>query len=460
MLLLLQEGNGGQPQPGPSHRPDIPQVLQYKIRKKSERTYAKNAAVDRTYQVKIDEEHHGERLEDIREGLHQMFHQVLQEARGNLAGNDLGRVVIQHDGLHDPIVIPLQPWDQLNADVVMGTIEKVLNSNQNLTVDESMDISIGSVDLPKGSGGSNIRITKIKGKGNSLQLKTSIVTIKNDDQLCLARAIGVGWAKYRRCTPEEWKEITKTRGKKSNLQLVLEHHKVPESYFKKLRAKQRDEQRQLAVAISQLAGVPMDRPASLNDIEAFEEVLGVRVMVVSARLGNKFITSPSSDEQSCIYVYLVDYEHYHSITSITGFFCCNYFCKSCLKHYDHKEKHQCDTSCIICKTDKCPKTDTPVKCKDCNMDCRSEKCHEKHKQVPVHKKGKFKGKRSGPSQCEKWWKCLTCYKVVRTDKRKKEAHECGEYYCKSCETYVMDDHLCYLRSIPPKEEFIPKFIFF
>ena len=460
MLLLLQEGNGGQPQPGPSHRPDIPQGLQYNIRKKSERTYAKNAAVDRTYQVKIDEEHHGERLEDIREGLHQMFHHVLQEARGNLAGNDLGRVVIQHDVLHDPIVIPLQPWDQLNADVVMGTIEKVLNSNQNLTVDESMDISIGSVDLPKGSGGSNLRITKIKGKNNSLELKKSIVTIKNDDQLCLARAIGVSWAKYRRCTPEEWKEITKTRGKKSNLQLVLEHHKVPESYFKHLRAKQRDEQRRLAVAISQLAGIPMDRPASLNDIEAFEEVLGVRVMVVSARLGNKFITSPSSDEQPCIYVYLVDDEHYHSITSITGFFCCNYFCKSCLKHYDHKEKHQCDTSCIICKTDKCPKTDTPVKCKDCNMDCRSEKCHEKHKQVPVHKKGKFKGKRSGPSQCEKWWKCLTCYKVVRTDKRKKEAHECGEYYCKSCATYVMDDHLCYLRSIPPKEEFIPKFIFF
>ena len=161
LLLLLQEGNGGDPQPGPSHRPNIPQGLQYNIQKKSERTYAKNAAVDRTYQVKIDEEHHGERLEDIREGLHQMFYHVLQEARGNLAGNDLGRVVSQHDGLHDPIVIPLQPWDQLNADVVMGTIEKVLNSNQNLTVDESMDISIGSVDLPKGSGGSNLRITKI-----------------------------------------------------------------------------------------------------------------------------------------------------------------------------------------------------------------------------------------------------------------------------------------------------------
>ena len=103
--------------------------------------------VDRTYQVKVAEYHHGERLEDIRDGLHQMFDQVLNEARGDFAGNDLGCVMIQHEGLHDPIVIPLQPWDQLKADVVMGTIGKVLNSNQNLSVDESLDISIGSVDL-------------------------------------------------------------------------------------------------------------------------------------------------------------------------------------------------------------------------------------------------------------------------------------------------------------------------
>ena len=72
----------------------FPQGLQYNIRKKSEQTYAKNAAVDRTYQVKVDERHHGERIEDIREGLHQMFHHILQEARVNLAGNDLGCVVI------------------------------------------------------------------------------------------------------------------------------------------------------------------------------------------------------------------------------------------------------------------------------------------------------------------------------------------------------------------------------
>ena len=162
------------------------------------------------------------------------------------------------------------------------------------------------------------------------------------------------------------------------------------------------QQGQLAEALCQLAGVPTDRPASLNDIEAFEEVLGVRVMEVSARLGNKFITSPSTDERPCIYVYLVDDDHYHAITSITGFFCNAYFCKSYLKHYSNRDRHACDTKCIVCKTDNCPKTDSPVKCQDCNMDCRSEKkYYQKHKQPPVHKKGKFKGKPSGLSQCKK-----------------------------------------------------------
>ena len=119
----------------------------------------------------MDEYYHGESLEDIRDGLHQMSDHVLNEAQGDLAGNDFRRVIIQHEGLHDSIVIPLRPWDQLNADVVIGTIEKVLNNNQNLSVDEGFDITIGSVDLPKGSGGPGRRITKIKGKNNSLQSK-------------------------------------------------------------------------------------------------------------------------------------------------------------------------------------------------------------------------------------------------------------------------------------------------
>lgn len=93
------------------------------------------------------------------------------------------------------------------------------------------------------------------------------------------------------------------------------------------------------------------------------------------------------------------------------------------------------------------------------MTDRSEECYDKHLEEPVHKKGKFKGKPSGLSQCEKYWKCPTCYKVIRTGKRKKEADKCAEYLCNSCEQYVMEGHLYYLRSIPAKEHYSSKYIF-
>ena len=123
-----------------------------------------------------------------------MFEDILDEAPGDLAGNDLGCVVIFHDELQDPIVVPLQLWDRLNVDVVIGQIEKVLNSHQELAMNESFEITIGTINLPKGSG-KRRPITSLKGDKNSIQIKKSIVTIDNDDQLCMARAIGVGWAK-------------------------------------------------------------------------------------------------------------------------------------------------------------------------------------------------------------------------------------------------------------------------
>jgi hypothetical protein len=67
-----------------------------------------------------------------------MFEDVLEEPQGNFAGNDLGRVVIHHQGLHDPIIVPLQPLDELKANKIMEIIEIVLNSNQNLSIDDSI----------------------------------------------------------------------------------------------------------------------------------------------------------------------------------------------------------------------------------------------------------------------------------------------------------------------------------
>ena len=65
-----------QPQPGSSND------IWYNIRKKSERKYAKNKAMDRTYEIKIDERHYGQSISGIQRGLEQLFENVLNETGG------------------------------------------------------------------------------------------------------------------------------------------------------------------------------------------------------------------------------------------------------------------------------------------------------------------------------------------------------------------------------------------
>lgn len=100
----------------------------------------------------------------------------------------------------------------------------MLNSKQDLNINESFEIDVDSIDLPR--GGARRRITNIHGQKNFLKFQISVGTIQNEDQLCMARAIGV---KLHRCTPDEWKYIP--RQGKSNLDLVLDHSKVSLSYY-------------------------------------------------------------------------------------------------------------------------------------------------------------------------------------------------------------------------------------
>ena len=80
-----QIGGGGSSQ-DPLEKP-------YYIWKKDTRTFKKNMARDTTFKVKFNEQWRGgEKLLDIHNKLHDMFDDLLSEARGHDA--DLGRVVI------------------------------------------------------------------------------------------------------------------------------------------------------------------------------------------------------------------------------------------------------------------------------------------------------------------------------------------------------------------------------
>lgn len=85
---------------------------------------------------------------DIYDYLHNMLDDVLSQARGSDA--DLGRVVLSHPKSNNAIVVPLQSWENLNSDTVMSEITKVLNSNENIPVDDHLLVTVGSISMMKG----------------------------------------------------------------------------------------------------------------------------------------------------------------------------------------------------------------------------------------------------------------------------------------------------------------------
>lgn len=135
-----------------------------------------------------------------------MFEDVLTKAKGG--EQDLGRVIIRHPELNHPIVVPLDKWSNINTNTVMSAVENVLNSDQSLSLSESMEVVIGNISVPKGSG--RVHITQLTGPHSSIALKRSMLRVVNDDHLCLATAIGRCFVKLCKIvTFDEFKQLTK-----------------------------------------------------------------------------------------------------------------------------------------------------------------------------------------------------------------------------------------------------------
>lgn len=184
---------------------------------------------------------------DIPTKLHEMFDDLLSEARGHDA--DLGRVVLSHPSLNNPIVVPLQSWENLNADVVMSEITKVLNSNESLPVDENLLVTIGSIDLPKGGGKPRkLPVTSLFGPKNSLQRKRSLFHVENDNNLCMAISIGLCFLKTcKKVDSDVWKDLVR-EDSGTMLDHVIKHHTVTQSYYDNiLKTQRKKKQTELAM---------------------------------------------------------------------------------------------------------------------------------------------------------------------------------------------------------------------
>lgn len=109
-------------------------------------------------------------------------------------------------------------------------------------------------------------------------------------------------------------------------------------------------------------------------------------------------------------------------------------------HFDVIGKHECETTCDVCCSDKCRLSDRQMSCRLCRHLCRNLACFQRH----AARKEK-RGKDTEKSMCEKIYKCTSYSKVFETAIRRPTDQFSFEWKCPNCQEYQLGQDLCYQR---------------
>ena len=250
--------------------------------------------------------------------------------------------------------------------------------------------------------------------------KRAVITIKNEDELCCARAI---------VTMRAWchrEEDYMTTRRWENLR-----HGYPVQGVE-------------ARELHRLAGVP-EGPCGLEELAKFQEALGTtyRLLVMSFSYPFMLIfKGPPAPHDICL---LKADTHYNGCTSFNGFINRGYYCVECEKGYDHEEArhHSCrGRVCKSCDRKTCPDyrigTQPTTRCPKCNCLFFGAACLSFH---------------SSGDSCGKFRTCPYCQSVYGFNPKKR--HVCGMAKCPSCEEFVqVSTPKCYIQPVnvnPPAE---------
>ena len=292
--------------------------------------------------------------------------------------------------------------EKLTSERILAEIERVVQSNQEFRLDDSVSVNIVHVEMPRGGTGKKRREINLD---KYLTNKRSIVRIQNTDGICLARALVVAIAKLE--NDQQYKTITNSNS--STLQTRLAHE------------------------LHEKCNVPIAE-CGLSEVKQFQTHLTeYQINIVSKEHQNSIIfAGPEAAKR--VYLYCHD-NHYDVITSMPAFFARKMYCHTCKKGYDKITDHLCGESCKSCRFQNCPIISW-VYCEDCMRYFRSQECYNRHKETVGNTK----------SICESLVKCTKCQKVVKRNLMRPESHNCGLVHCTVCQKYVNGEtHRCYMQ---------------
>ena len=334
------------------------------------------------------------------ESTMKIFHHLLEEVTEGMAPNDKVRFILRSDQLDTPISLPFMTVEQLNTERFFSQIERVIQSNQEFRLNDTVTIDINHVKTPEGRGKNGLKRTTLNIRDH-LKEKKSIIRINNTDDFCLARALAVSIARIE--NDPKYNQI-----KQSNKHIQLDR----------------------ALDLHQAANVPLG-PCGIEEVKLFQNYLvNYQIIVVSGTHNNSIIyppKPPDTDEKPIISLYYHN-NHFDVITTLPGFLSRGYFCQRCHKAYDHTVDHLCSAMCSSCRAFGCVFEAEGIVCDECDRLFKNQACYDHHKNEPINGGGR--------TVCEVIRKCDKCGKVMDV-RQIKSGHICGKK-CRTCG----QDELC------------------
>ena len=347
------------------------------------------------------------------ERTQEIFERLLNDVTTGMNEKDQVRFVLRSTQLDTPISLPFMTVLQLTPERVFSQIERVIQSNRDFRLNDTVVVDIVHVEAPQGSGRRKRTLIDI---GEFLHKKRTIITIQNNDDLCLARALVTAIAKIEK--DPRYKSLIDHRGR-------VQEKKARE--------------------LHELANVPLG-PCGIPEVQMFQNHLtNYEINIVSADHDNSIIypppPKPTTSNAKPIYLYLHG-NHYDVITSMPGFLSKSYFCHKCRRAYSQTLAHLCPGMCKSCRSFDCVVND-PMECDQCNRWFKSKTCYDRHKE-PIGK---------GGSVCQGIKKCGKCGKSMEARQLNSKKHVCGRK-CPTCGVLLdeKDEHKCYIQKSEHSEE--------
>ena len=224
-------------------------------------------------------------ITDVSNSLYLTFQNILSEILPGFSPSSLVHVCVSSSSLSHPISTKVLKSSVFSSEHIMATIENAVQSaSEGICLDSSFQVTVKVLDTQ--TGGS----LGPKMKENLSANCKNIITIEDNDNISMARAIVVALAKIRQ-----------------------------DPKFKHLCDNRRSLQKKLAKELHQNAGVP-EGFCSIEEAKVFANHLEIKITIVDPELEQKII-SVGQENETEVYLWRIPQDkkyHYNVITKINS----------------------------------------------------------------------------------------------------------------------------------------------